>query len=121
MLRPYFDKGVEPLDHRTQHRIHAAVPAQIHGVDAMGESFEDAVEAIEVSRRGLSFFTRRELRELSQITVVLPGRGPFIAGQGQTDFFTEAAVVRVQQEGELNRISVRFVGATLSTYTAENS
>jgi len=109
------------LDHRTQHRIHAAVPAQIHGVDAMGESFEDAVDAIEVSRRGLSFFTRRELRELSQITIVLPGRGPFIAGEGQTDFFTEAAVVRVQQEGELYRVSVRFMGATLSTYTAEGS
>ncbi len=107
------------MEQRTQHRIHAAVPAQIHGVDSMGESFEDTVEAIEVSRRGLSFFTRRELREVSLLTVVLPGRGPYIPGEGQTDFFAEAAIVRVLKEGELYRVSLRFMGSTLSTYTAE--
>ncbi len=107
------------MEHRIQHRIHAAVPAQIHGVDAQGESFEEATEAIEVSRRGLSFFTRRDLRELSQLTVVLPGRGPTRPGEGPTDFFSEAAVVRVVKEGDLNRVSIRFMGATLSTYTSE--
>ena len=107
------------MDHRTQHRIHAAIPAQIHGVDAMGQSFEDSVEAIEVSRRGLSFFTRRELQEISQLTVVLPGRGPVRPGEGPTDFYCEAAVVRVVKEGDANRVSVRFMGATLSTYTSE--
>lgn len=107
------------MEHRTQHRIHAAVPTRIHGVDAQGAVFEESTEAIEVSRRGLSFFTRRDLRELSQITVVLPGRGPTRPGEGATDFFTEAAVVRVQKEGDLNRVSIRFMGATLSTYTAE--
>lgn len=108
------------MEHRTQHRIHAAVPAQFHGVDAHGEPFEESTEAIEVSRRGLSFFTRRELLELSQITVLLPGRGPARPGEGPTDFFSEAAVVRVLKEGHLNRVSVRFMGATLSTYTAES-
>ena len=107
------------MDHRIQHRIHAAVPAQISGVDAQGESFEESTEAIEVSRRGLSFFTRRELRELSTLTVLLPGRGPVRPGEGPTDFFSEAAVVRVQKEGEMYRVSIRFMGATLSTYTSE--
>ena len=107
------------MEHRTQHRIHSAVPAQIHGMDAQGEPFEESTEAIEVSRRGLSFFTRRDLRELSQITVVLTGRGPSRPGEGATDFFSEAAVVRVQKEGDLNRVSIRFMGATLMTYTSE--
>ncbi len=107
------------MEHRTQHRIHAAVPAQIHGVDAHGEPFEESTEAIEVSRRGLSFFTRRDLRELSQVTVVLPGRGPTRPGEGPADFFSEAAVVRVVKEGELTRVSIRFMGATLAIYTSE--
>ena len=107
------------MEHRTQHRIHAAVPARIHGVDTMGQTFEDEVEAIEVSRRGLSFHTQRELQELARLTVVLPGRGPNRPGEGPSDFFAEAAVVRVLKEGDLNRISVRFIGATLATYTAE--
>ena len=119
MLRPYHSKGANPLDHRTQHRIHAAVPAQVHGTDAHGDPFAESTEAIEVSRRGLSFFTRRDLAELSQITVLLPGRGPTRPGEGPADFFSEAAVVRVQKEGDLNRVSVRFMGATLMTYTSE--
>jgi hypothetical protein len=53
------------------------------------------------------------------LTVVLPGRGPVRPGEGPSDFFVSAAVVGVRQEGEMNRVSLRFVGATLSTYTAE--
>jgi hypothetical protein len=92
---------------------------QIQGVDARGESFEEATEALEVSRRGLSLRTRRDLPLQSSLTVVLPGRGPVRPGEGPSDFFASAAVVRVQPEGEMYRISLRFVGATLSTYTAE--
>jgi len=112
-------QGVTPLEHRAQHRVHSAVPIQVRGRDTHGEPFEEFTEAIEVSRRGLSFFTRRELPQFGRVTVVLPGRGPVRPGQGPTDFFSEAAVVRVQKEGELNRVSIRFVGATLLTYTAE--
>jgi hypothetical protein len=107
------------LEQRAQNRIHSAVPVQIRGVDAQGESFEEFTEAVEVSRRGLSLLTKRNLAEFAPLTVVLPGRGPSRPGEGPTDFFTEAAVVRVQKEGEFNRVSIRFVGATLSTYTAE--
>ena len=109
------------MEQRAQHRIHSAVPVQIRGVDAQGESFEESTEAVEVSRRGLSVLTRRNLAELARLTVVLPGRGPLRPGEGPTDFFAEAAVVRVQNEGEFNRVSIRFVGATLSTYTAETA
>lgn len=108
------------MEQRAQHRVHAAVPIQIRATDAQGESFEEFTEAIEVSRRGLSFFTRREFPVLATLTVVIPGRGPARPGSGPTDFFSEAAVVRVQKEGELNRVSIRFVGATLLTYAAEN-
>jgi hypothetical protein len=108
------------VEQRSQRRIHAAVPVQIRGVDAGGEAFEESTEALEVSRRGLSLLTKRDLPLYSSLTVVLPGRGPSRPGEGPTDFFSTAAVVRVEKEGELNRVSIRFVGATLSTYTAES-
>jgi hypothetical protein len=96
-----------------------AIPVQIGGVDAKGESFEEWLDAEEVSRRGLSVMTRRELPVFTPLKVTIPGRGPMRPGEGPTDFFAEASVVRVNPEGELNRVSIRFVGATLAVYTAE--
>jgi len=107
------------VEQRSQRRIHAAVPVQIRGVDSHGESFEEATDAIEVSRRGLSILTRRDLPLFRELTVVIPGRGPTRPGEGPADFFASASVVRVQPEGAMNRVSIRFVGATLMTYTAE--
>jgi hypothetical protein len=107
------------VEQRSQRRIHAAVPVQIRGVDARGEAFEESTEALEVSRRGLSLLTKRELPLFTSLTVVIPGRGPARPGEGAADFFSTAAVVRVEKEGEMNRVGIRFVGATLSTYTAE--
>lgn len=109
------------MEQRRQRRIHAAVPVQIRGVDARGEAFEESTEALEVSRRGLSLLTKRDLPLYTALTVVIPGRGPVRPGEGPTDFFATAAVVRVDKEGEMNRLGIRFVGATLSTYTAETS
>lgn len=107
------------MEQRSQRRTQAAVPVQIRGVDAQGESFEESTEAVEVSRRGLSLLTRRDLPVYTSLTVVIPGRGPNRPGEGQTDFFANASVVRVEKAGEMNRLGIRFVGATLSTYTAE--
>ncbi len=107
------------MEQRSQRRIQAAVPVQIRGVDARGESFEETTEAMEVSRRGLSLLTRRDLPLYTSLTVVIPGRGPTRPGEGPTDFFATASVVRVEKVGEMNRVGIRFVGATLSTYTAE--
>jgi hypothetical protein len=90
-------------------------------VDARGEAFEEFTEALEVSRRGLSLLTKRDLLLSTSLTVVIPGRGPGRPGEGPTDFFSTAAVVRVEKEGEMSRVSIRFVGATLSTYTAETA
>ncbi len=89
------------------------------GVDAQGQAFEESTEAVEVSRRGLSVLTKRDLPLYTNLTVVLPGRGPTRPHEGPSDFFANATVVRAQQEGEMYRIGIRFVGATLSTYTAE--
>ncbi len=107
------------MEQRSQKRIQAAVPVQIRGVDARGEAFEESTEAQDVSRRGLSVLTKRDLPVYSSLTVVLPGRGRVTPGEGATDFFASASVVRVEKQGDLNRIGIRFVGATLSTYTAE--
>lgn len=108
------------MEQRRQRRIHAAIPVQMRGVDAKGEAFEESTEALDVSRRGLSVLTKRDLPVYTQLTVVIPGRGPSRTGEGPTDFFATAAVVRVDKEGELNRVAIRFVGSTLATYTAES-
>jgi PilZ domain len=109
------------VEHRSQRRTHAAIPIQIRGVDGQGESFEEWSEAVEVSRRGLSLLTRRDLPVYTPLSVTIPGRGPTRPGEGSTDFYAEASVVRVEKDGEMNRVGIRFMGATLSTYTAESS
>jgi hypothetical protein len=105
---------------RAQRRIEAAVPIQVRGVDGQGQEFEETTEALEVSRRGLSFLTQRDLPVYSTLMVVIPGRGPIRPGEGPTDFFATASVVGIQKEGEGSRVSIRFVGATLRVYTSEN-
>ena len=107
------------MEHRSQRRTQAAIPVQVRGVDAQGESFEEWIDALEVSRRGLSVMTRRDLPLHTTLTVTIPGLGPTRPAEGPSDFFASAAVVRVENEGELFRVSIRFVGATLSTFTSE--
>jgi PilZ domain-containing protein len=107
------------LEQRSQRRVHAAIPIQLGGVDAKGENFEEWLEAEEVSRRGVSVLTRRDLPVFTSVKVTIPGRGPMRPGEGPTDFYAEASVVRTQKEGEFNRVSIRFMGATLAVYTAE--
>jgi|SRR5208282_1007684 len=105
---------------RSQRRVEAAIPIQVRGLDAAGQEYDDATTALEVSRRGLSFLTKRDLAVFAALTVVIPGRGPVRPGEGPTDFFTEATVVRsVKEDAEFYRTSVRFMGATLPMYSAE--
>jgi hypothetical protein len=107
-------------DRRSQRRVLAAIPIRVRGLDTHGNEFDDFTTALEVSRRGLSFLTRHELTVFANLTVVIPGRGPMRPGQGASDFFAEAAVVRTLHEGKgLYRVGVRFMGATLPMYSAE--
>jgi PilZ domain len=112
--------GEKQTGQRSQRRTESAVPVHIRGTDSEGVEFEESTEAIEVSRRGLSLLTKRNLPLFSALTVVLPGRGPRRPGEGVADFFTNASVVRVINEGEVYRVGIRFIGATLTTYTAES-
>jgi hypothetical protein len=109
------------VEQRSQRRVHAAIPVQIRGTDAKGDAFEEWFDVEEVSRRGLSVITKRDLPVFTQLSVTIPGRGPTRPGEGPTDFFAEASVVRVKKAGEANLISIRFVGATLAIYTAESA
>jgi hypothetical protein len=95
------------------------MPIRVSGVDAQGTEFEESTVTVEVSRRGLSFLTERELGPLDMVTVVIPGRGPKHPGGGPTDFFSTAAVIRILKEADSYRVSLRFIGATLTTYSAE--
>jgi hypothetical protein len=108
-------------DKRSQRRVEAAIPIQVRGQDAAGQTYDDPTTALEVSRRGLSFLTKHELQVFATLTVTIPGRGPARPGEGPSDFFTEATVVRSTKEGEeFYRVGVRFMGATLPMYSAEN-
>jgi len=116
MENSYLPTGIE---RRAQRRVKAALPIQVRGVDAQGTEFEDLAETVEVSRRGLSFLTRRQLIPAATVTIVIPGRGPYHTGGGPADFFSQAAVIRTLKEAESYRLSLRFLGATLNTYSAE--
>jgi hypothetical protein len=105
---------------RSQRRVEAAIPIRVRGLDSAGLEYDDATTAVEVSRRGLSFLTKRELAIFASLTVVIPGRGPMRPNAGPTDFFTEATVVRsTKQDEEFYRVGVRFIGATLPMYSSE--
>ena len=106
-------------DRRSQKRIEASLPVQIRGVNPQGEAFEELTTAVDVSRRGLSVLTVRDLEIFSTVTVVILGRGPARSGQGPSDFFTDAIVVAVHREDDMNRVGLRFVGGTLPIYTSE--
>jgi hypothetical protein len=113
---------MEPFgeDQRSQHRIEAAIPIRVRGLDSAGQEYDDSTNAVEVSRRGLSFLTKRDLAVFATLTVVIPGRGPVRPDEGPTDFFTEATVVCSDKEDEgFYRVGVRFMGATLSMYCSE--
>lgn len=109
-----------PEDRRSQRRVEAAIAIRVQGVDSRGVVFDDATNAVEVSRRGLSFLTKHNLAIFATLTVVIPGRGPMRPDVGPTDFFTEASVVRsIKEDEEFYRVGVRFMGATLPMYSAE--
>lgn len=109
------------MSERAQRRIQAAIPIFVSGTDSMGMEFNDSVEAQEVSRRGLSFLTHRELKVLDKVSVIVPGRGPSRAGEGPTDFYSEASVVRITPAGDSYHVALRFIGATLPVYSPEAS
>jgi len=71
------------MEQRAQRRTKAMIPVRLSGTDARGEIFEETLEAQDVSRRGLSVLTRRDLAVSSTISIVIPGRGRFQPGQGR--------------------------------------
>ena len=110
-----------PSGKRSQQRVASAVRIRIRGVDAYGLEFEEIATALEVSRRGFSFLTPRNLSVSTTLTVLIPGRGPLRPSEGTSDFFAEATVIRTSQMNKpLHRVAARFRGASLPIYSAEN-
>jgi hypothetical protein len=100
--------------------VEAAIPIQVRGLDVAGQEYDDSTTAVEVSRRGLSFLTKRELPILATLTVVIPGRGQLRPDEDSAVFFAEATVVRsIKEDEEFYRVGVRFRGATLPMYSSE--
>ena len=107
-------------ERRAQRRLKIAIPIRVRGVDAQGMEFEESTETVDVSRRGLSFLTERELEPFATVAVIIPGRGSR-PGERPTDFFSTATVVHILKKAESFRVSLRLIGATLTTYSAETS
>jgi hypothetical protein len=105
---------------RIQRRVEVAVPIRLRWVDMEGVEHEESTTALEVSRRGLSFMSRDDLPVFTNLTLLIPGRGPVRSEAGASDFFSEATVVGTAKEANLYRVSIRFIGATLAMYSAEN-
>jgi PilZ domain len=110
-----------PSDRRSQRRVEAVVHLRVRGVDTRGEEFEELTEAADISRRGLCFITQHDLPLNSKVSILIPRLGSGSGGTGTGDFYSSAAVVSVSKDENCNRIGIRFVGATLPIYTAENS
>ena len=107
-------------ERRSQRRVEAAIPIRMQGPDAAGDPFDETTKALEVSRRGLSFLTKHKLTILATLTVTIPGLGPIRPGEGPTDFFTQATVVRsIKDDVGFYNVGVRFRGATLAMYSPE--
>jgi len=110
-----------PRAKRSQRRVEAKVRIRVRGVDVYGYEFEEFATALEVSRRGFSFLTPRDLAISATLTVLIPGRGPMRPSEGSSDFFAEATVIRTTHKNEpLHRVAARFRGASLPIYSAEN-
>jgi hypothetical protein len=109
------------IERRMQRRVEATLPLRVRGVDAEGEEFEETTETLDVSRRGLSFLTRRDLPLLSVLTILIPNRSSAKAGKESGEFFSAASVVEVQKQEEGNRAGVRFMGASLNMYSPETT
>lgn len=67
---------------RSQRRVKVAIPIRVRGLDAAGNEYDDEAVAVEVSRRGLSFLTPRNLAVSAALTVVIPGCGPVREDKG---------------------------------------
>ena len=110
-----------PRGKRSQQRVESAVRIRIRGVDVYGLEFEEFATALEVSRRGFSFLTPRNLAISTPLTVLIPKRGPSRPSEGTSDFLAEATVIRTSQMNKpLHRVAARFRGASLPIYSAEN-
>lgn len=107
-------------ERRAQKRFPVAIPVMVGGVDAQGINFVESTHANDVSRRGLSLLTSRDLPVRGTVTVIIPNRGPRRTDPDATHFFTCATVVGSHKEKGVNRIALRFVGATLPMYSREN-
>jgi len=100
-------------ERRSGKRVEAALSVQIRGTDARGIPFEEQAPTVNVSEQGLCLLTRRELEHAANLNVMIAGRGAIRAGGARSDFQAHALVVYVFKEGEVNRVGIRFVGATL--------
>jgi hypothetical protein len=101
-------------ERRAQKRIPVSMLVMIQGVDAQGQTFAELARVNDVSRRGLSVLTQREIVLDASLTVAIPNRRT--AGG---NFSANATVIGVRKQGEFNRVSLRFVGATLPLYSSE--
>jgi hypothetical protein len=102
------------VERRSDKRLEANFPVRIQGADARGVNFDEPVRTINVSEQGMALLTQRDLPRSAILTVSIPGRGATRPRGGRADFLAQAIVAYVLPEGDLNRVGLRFICATLA-------
>lgn len=101
------------VSRRSGKRFERKFRVRIKGADARGLAFEEWVKTLNVSEQGLALLTGRDLAHSSHLTVCVPRRGTRSAGGRHRDFVAQAIVAYVLPDGELYRVGLRFIAATL--------
>lgn len=100
-------------DRRSDNRLGKTVNIRIKGADSRGVAFDERVQTVNLSEHGLALLIRRDLAHSPQLTVSIPCRGVSRPRGGRADFVAHAIVAYVLPEGDLNRVGLRFIAATL--------
>ena len=101
-------------EQRSERRTVSKFSVWIKGADAHGVGFHERVRSVDASQHGIALLTQRDLSHSAILTVNIPGLGSRRADGGRADFRAQALVAYVLPEGDLNRVGLRFIGATLA-------
>lgn len=98
---------------RSGKRFDRKFRVRIKGADARGLAFQEWAKTLNISKQGLALVTARDLAHSSHLTVCIPRKGLRHPRGDRADFVAQAIVSYVLPDGELNRVGLRFVAATL--------
>lgn len=91
-------------DRRCSRHVKMELPIKVRST-AAGNSFTEVTQTVDVARDGCQFVTQRALPEGMQLFLVMPYNGPSDDELPET----RAEVIRVEDQGGMNLVAVRFL------------